>query len=174
MVLNVHSRAVRRDPEWLARAIDRVAESDSELWPSDCWPPLVLDRPLAIGADGGHGPIRYSVVEYEPGRRVVFRFAPETGLHGTHTLELLPGKPPGVTIVRHEIRASVRGRARLIWMLAVRWLHGALIEDLLDRAEFPADRRPAASADWSPWVRLLRNHESRKQQRGDRASATGV
>ena len=27
---------------------------------------MVLDRPLALGADGGHGAIRYYVSEYEP------------------------------------------------------------------------------------------------------------
>jgi hypothetical protein len=45
---------------------------------------------------------------------------------------------------------------RFGWPLAVRWLHDALIEDALDRAETATAARPVPARRWSPWVRLLR------------------
>jgi hypothetical protein len=44
------------------------------------------------------------------------------------------------------------------WPLAVRWLHDALIEDLLDNAELAATGTVRRPARWSPWVRMLRAH----------------
>lgn len=48
------------------------------------------------------------------------------------------------------------GPADVLWPLAVRWLHDAVVEDLLDRAEATVGTGPARPARWSPWVRLLR------------------
>ena len=45
---------------------------------------------------------------------------------------------------------------RLLWPLGVRWIHDAVLEDLLDRAEAAVGAGPARPARWSPWVRLLR------------------
>jgi hypothetical protein len=44
----------------------------------------------------------------------------------------------------------------LLWPLAVRWAHDALVEDAFDRAETSLAVGPAAPSSWSPWVRLLR------------------
>lgn len=38
----------------------------------------------------------------------------------------------------------------------IRWIHDAVIEDLLDRADTAVGHAPAQPAAWSPWVRLLR------------------
>ncbi len=86
------------------------------------------------GAVGGHGAIRYTVQRYEPGRQVVFEFGASMPLVGTHALEVMAGSEPGHAVLRHTILAQATGRGRLIWPLAIRWLHDALIEDLLDRA----------------------------------------
>jgi hypothetical protein len=42
------------------------------------------------------------------------------------------------------------------WPVAIRWLHDAVLEDLLDRAELAVTGTVARPAVWSPWVRLLR------------------
>jgi hypothetical protein len=113
-----------------------------------------LDRPLAVGARGGHGSIRYSVSDYEPGRRAAFRFDPRTGLAGQHWFEVASRE--GRTTLRHTLEAAPRGHMRIGWPLIFRWLHDALIEDALDRAEMATAGRPVQARRWSPWVRLLR------------------
>ncbi|MBW4720098.1 SRPBCC family protein [Saccharothrix obliqua] len=135
MIRNVHSREVPG-----GGVVDRVVE----LWPSESWPRLRLDRPLAVGATGGHSFVRYTCTEYLPGRRVEFTFAPGVGLVGTHVFEAVPGG------IRHTVTGRAVGWMRLGWPLAVRWLHDALIEDMFDKAA--RTRR----AHWSPWVRILR------------------
>ncbi|PSL58012.1 hypothetical protein B0I31_101227 [Saccharothrix carnea] len=142
MINNVHTRLFP-DSEGL---VDRIVE----LWPSDRWPPLVLDRPLGVGADGGHGFVRYRCTDYVPGQRVEFTFARSLGVDGGHVLEAVPGG------LRHTLTGRPRGLMRLGWPLAVRWLHDALLEDLLDNAARAAGHPPVHPARWSPLVRLLR------------------
>ncbi len=115
---------------------------------------MVLDRPLSVGAKGGHGPIRYFCTAYEPGRRVEFTFAPDFIARGTHTLEIL-----GDT-VKHTMIIRLRGAGRVLWPLAIRWLHDACLEDLLDRVGDSLGHPPLTRARWSPWVRLLRRRFS--------------
>lgn len=171
MVRNVHERllappAVSADVNQLAGTlIDSLASADDRLWPHDRWPALRLSRPLDarspagslwVGADGGHGPIRYRVISYDPGRQVTFEFSPSDGLRGWHRLELEPlGDDDHGVILRHVLWGRLRGWSRLTWPLAVRWLHDALVEDLLDRAERSLGASPRDRA-WSLWVRILR------------------
>ncbi|HTF50140.1 MAG TPA: SRPBCC family protein [Pseudonocardia sp.] len=154
MIHNVHQREFRATEDQLGALLDQVAEPGG-LWPSR-WPPLVLDRPLGVGADGGHGPIRYQVVDYQPGRRAVFKFQEPTDLDGTHTLEVLPGSRPGTAVLRHELTGQPRGLGLLNWTLLIRRLHDALLEDLLDRAGHAVGDPPARPARWSVLVRMSR------------------
>lgn len=154
MVRNVHERRLQAPPERVGSLLDTLAGPDDRLWPAPAWPPLRLDRPLGVGAAGGHGPIGYVVEAYSPGRTVRFRFEPGLGVDGTHTFVVVPDGDGSV--LRHQIEARTVGRMRLLWPLAVRWLHDALLEDLLDRAEAQADGVVVRPARWSPWVRLLR------------------
>ena len=113
------------------RDIDRPVDLDRlvELWPSPPWSPLRLSDGLNPGSTGGHGPIRYTVEAYEPGRRLRFRFEPATGADGWHEFRLEPGR------ITHELQARTFGRMLILWPLAIRWLHEALIRDLFDRVE---------------------------------------
>ena len=154
MVRNVHERRLRVRPERVGVLLDTLAGPEDRLWPARAWPPLRLDRPLAVGATGGHGPIRYAVEAHTPGTLVSFRFAPSSGVDGTHAFRVLPGGDGSV--LRHELRAGTHGWMRLAWPGVVRWLHDALIEDLLDRAEDELHGSVARPARWSPWVWLLR------------------
>lgn len=113
-----------------------------------------FDRPLGVGARGGHGPIRYTVEEYRPGQRVVFRFLRPALVRGTHALEVLEAQE-GV-VVRHTVEATPGWCGWLLWPLVFRWLHDALVEDALDNAERALTGRVRSPARWSPWVRLLR------------------
>jgi hypothetical protein len=108
-----------------------------------------LDRGLQAGSAGGHGPIRYTVDHYLPGREVQFRFDPAIGLHGLHRFQLM-AVADGVR-VSHTLLATPHGPMRIGWPVAIRWLHDALIEDAFDQLDPSAPPRR-----WSPWVRVLR------------------
>jgi hypothetical protein len=145
VVLNVHTRTVG---DGAGALIDTLSGPDDRLWPGHPWPPMRLDGPLGVGAAGGHGPIRYTVAEYEPGRRARFRFTGPRGFHGFH--EFTADGPH----LRHRIAMTVTGMARLSWPLVFRPLHDALLEESLDRA-CETTGAPCAPARRSLYVRLL-------------------
>ena len=62
MIRNVHERVINASIEALGALLDGLGQKDDRLWPSRSWPPMVLDRPLALGADGGHGVIRHILI----------------------------------------------------------------------------------------------------------------
>jgi hypothetical protein len=152
-VLNVHQRSIPRPAAEVGRLIDSLASERDRLWPRALWPAMRFDRPLGVGADGGHGPIRYSVVAYEPGRRVRFRFSAPRGFNGWHELEVL-SEGDG-TQLRHTLEMNTEGRALLTWPLAIRWLHDACLEDAFATAEASLGLAPTV-VPWSPWVKFLR------------------
>jgi uncharacterized protein DUF2867 len=155
VVRNVHERRIPVRPEELGPLLDRLGGPDDVLWPSPQWPPMVLDGPVAVGAVGGHGSIGYRVTGHEPGRRVEFAFDPSTGLRGTHVFTVEPDGGSG-SVLRHVAEGRLSGAAVLAWPLVIRWLHDAVLEDLLDRAETAVGTGPARPHRWSPAVRLLR------------------
>ena len=153
---NIHQRVIDAPADTLGALLDRVATPDDRMWPSPAWSPLVLDTGLTVGSRGGHGPIRYQVAAYEPGRRVRFTFEPGRGLEGYHEL-LITAEAPNRCRVTHTLTATLAGRMTLLWPLMIRWMHEALIQDLLDNAERAATGRLSGRpARWSWWVRLLR------------------
>ncbi|MDQ3696479.1 MAG: SRPBCC family protein [Gemmatimonadota bacterium] len=154
LIRNVHERLLSLAPAQVGALIDSLASPDDGLWPRDRWPAMRLDRPLTVGAIGGHGPIRYTVDEYEPGLKIRFRFTGMAGFVGTHGFIAEPAASGG-TRLRHELLMHTEGSARLTWPAVFRPLHDALIEDALDRAAVAAGQPPSAPA-WSPWVRVLR------------------
>lgn len=158
MVRNVHERSVPAPAAELGELLAAIGGPDDKLWPAPAWVPMVLDRPVAVGAAGGHGPIRYHVTAYEPGKMVEFTFDPTLGLHGTHSFYIEPAGPSR-TLLRHVIEGRLTGSVRLLWPLVIRWLHDAVLEDLLDRAEAAVGTEPARPARWSPWVRLWQRFE---------------
>jgi hypothetical protein len=152
-VRNVHRRTLG-STDVLAALIDGLAGPDDRLWPGDLWPPMRLDRPLQVGARGGHGPIRYQVEEYEPGRYVRFRFERPRGFDGYHEFSRLGGPERPDELV-HAIHARMHGLARVTWPLLYRPLHDALIEDALDRAQAACGHRGGRTG-WSSYVKWIR------------------
>lgn len=155
MIRNVHERVINAPLEPLGILLDALGQKDDRLWPSRHWPPMVLDRPLALGADGGHGAIRYYVSEYEPGRRVRFTFRPRTGIIGAHELSL-DALDDERTRIRHILIGRPRGTMRLLFSAVVEPLHDAVVEDLFDNAERETTGTLVRPATWSPRVRVLR------------------
>ncbi len=89
MAVNLHERRLEVEAAEAAQIIDTVA-SKRGVWPSEDWPPMVLDRGLTVGSEGGHGMIGYSVDEYVPGQRVRFTFSAPPGFLGWHEFAVLP------------------------------------------------------------------------------------
>jgi hypothetical protein len=158
-VRNVHERLVAAPIERVGPLLDRIGGPDDELWPSPAWAPMVLDRPVAVGATGGHGPIRYRVTAHEPGRKVEFAFTPGQGIDGRHAITADPAGPER-TLLRHVVEARLSGVMALAWPLAIRWAHDAVLEEVFDNAERAVGREPVRPARRSPWVRLLRGLEA--------------
>ncbi|GAA4962927.1 SRPBCC family protein [Kineococcus glutinatus] len=161
---NVHERVLRADGQEVAAVLESLATPADALWPHDRWPALELSGGLRPGSAGGHAEVRYHVAEHVPGRRVVFRFDPGVGIAGTHAFEVLP-QGPSRTLLRHTLEGRLEGGMRLLWPLVVRWLHDALLEDALDRAQRAVEGSVARPARWSPWVRLLHRVETARARR---------
>ena len=153
-VTNVHQRLLPVPPERAGALIDTLASAHDRLWPRMHWPRMALDGPLAVGAAGGHGPIRYVVISYEPGQCVRFRFTAPRGLDGWHALEVLDAT--GVhCVLEHRIEMRVRGLALLYWPLLLAPLHDALVEDALANGQRALGLAPHAPP-WPRRVRILR------------------
>lgn len=151
---NIHEREVDADADLIGGMLDGLGRPGDQLWPSPAWLPIKLDRQVAVGADGGHGPVRYRVTEHEPGRRVRLEFDPELGLRGYHEFTV---EPLGAArcVIRHELVGISTGSMRLLWPVAVRWMHDAVLEDLLDNAERAGTGTVKSPARWLRRVRLL-------------------
>ncbi|RRS01729.1 SRPBCC family protein [Glycomyces terrestris] len=152
---NVHSRRIGAPAGTVGALLDTLAGDGDRLWPSPAWPPLRLDGGLRVGAAGGHGPIRYRLGEYEPGRRVRFTFAPRAPLDGYHEFTVA-ADGDDASVITHEIRARPRGLGVVLWPVLLRWMHDDLLEELLDNAERHAAGPVARPHRRGPWVRLCR------------------
>lgn len=163
-ILNVRERDLSAKREQVAALMASLASDDDRLWPRQWWPAMRFDRPLGVGAVGGHGTIRYQVERYTPGEAVVFRFTAPRGFHGTHAYFIEPLDAMR-TRLRHVLKMCLSGPALLTWPLIYRPLHDALIDDSLDVAESDLQRRELAPRQWSGWVRFWRGLLRRTQQR---------
>lgn len=155
MVKNVHTRELAGSLSGAGALIDCLASKDDILWPVKGWPPMKLDRPLGVGATGGHGPIGYVVEEYLQGTYIRFSFTRPPGFIGTHSFDIEEAGPQRVRI-RHVIDMKVKGSGWFAWYFFALWLHDALIEDAFDRAREYLEGRPVPQRQWSPGVRFLR------------------
>ena len=152
---NVHERHIAAPADRMGAVLETLATDHDQLWPGSTWAPMVLDHGLEPGSHGGHDGIRYTVTAHETGRRVEYSFDRSTGIEGTHALAVVD-LGDGTSLLRHVLEGRAHGPMLLLWPLAVRWAHDAVVEDAFDLAEAALGVGPTAPAGWSPWVRLLR------------------
>lgn len=162
-VLNVHERRLSAPKSEIGALIDSLSSRQDWLWPKHTWPRMEFDRPLQVGATGGHGPIRYFVEDYVPASSIRFRFTGPKGFIGHHRYEVLEIEPD-LCLLRHTLEMKAEGLALLTWPLVFHALHDALIEDSLALAQTALGLSPSVSR-WSPWVRFLRWVASRGKAR---------
>ncbi len=149
---NCHARWIDASPAQIAELFRGLAGPHDPFWPERNTEPMRFDRPIGVGATGGHGPVRYHVTEFDPPRIARFEFLPGTGIVGEHRFEAEP-YGDGM-ILRHVLAGQLEGPMRLLWAPVVRWLHDETIQDAFDRAE------RATTGTTSPrlpprWTRLL-------------------
>lgn len=152
-VLNVHERRLPVPPSVVGALLDTLASEDDRLWPDESWPAMRLDRGLAPGAAGGHGPIRYEVAHHVPGQWVRFVFTAPAGFEGFH--EFTVRGDTGGSVLRHTLAMRTHAMARVSWPLLFRPLHDVLIEDSLAKALAEVGGG-SAPVRWTPLVRGLR------------------
>jgi hypothetical protein len=161
-VTNVHQRLLAASPERVGALIDALASPADAMWRQQDWPRMMFDGPLAIGAAGGHGPIRYFVESYTPGHSIRFRFTRPAGLNGWHGLKVLDATASHC-VLEHRIEMRTEGWAVLTWPLVFGPLHDALIEDALSLAQESLGLAPH-KVPWSWHVRLLRSLAPRRRR----------
>lgn len=115
-VHNRHVRKIQTAPDEVGALVDSLASDQDRLWPRNQWPAMRLDRPLAVGAEGGHGPVRYVVERYEPGRLVQFRFTRPAGFDGHHCFSV-QAETAQSALLRHDLTITPRGLAIITWPL---------------------------------------------------------
>lgn len=137
-VYNFHCRRIQAPIDAVGAVIDTLASDDDRLWPWEHFEPMKLDRPLQHGASGGHGPVRYTTVEYIPGRLAVFEFDATSGImksfRGRHWFEAI-AIDAKTTELRHMLWADIRGLMWLAWWVLVETMHDATVEAALAKAE---------------------------------------
>jgi len=153
-VVNRHHRIVSRSAASVGALIDSLASSQDCLWPHYSWPKMRFDQPLGVNVRGGHGPIRYFVETYRPGKSISFRFSSPRGFRGFHRFEVTDDENNSCQL-EHYLEMKTTGFALLTWPLIYRPLHDALIEDALATAQLNLQLHPDIHA-WSLWVKCLR------------------
>ena len=151
-VLNIHTRILDHPIDQVAPLLSTLATPDDQVWPSEKWPRMKFIKGIKEGAYGGHGPIRYTVDRVEP-NGIYWTFARPKGFRGRHFLQL--SEEEGKTKIQHTIQMKAKGLSILSWVLAIRWLHDALMEDAFDKVESHFTHTPIQSR-WNLWVRFLR------------------
>jgi len=152
-VLNIHKRKIQQPKTEIAKLFKTLATDNDMMLATDKWSPMKLDRGLQVGSKGGHGPIKYFVTEYLPEKSITFQFDLK-GFNGFHRFDIKELEPNN-TELSHIINMTITGSATLKWILAIRWLHDAYIEDAFDKVEnhFTKDKK---NSEWNLWVKTLR------------------
>ncbi len=153
-VLNIHRRIINHPKEKVSELLGTLSTKNDKIWPNEKWPAMKFRKGLVEGANGGHGPIRYSIEKYESKEFIEFKFSKPSGFNGIHKFEILELEN-GKTELRHTIDMDAVGKGILTWVIAIRPLHDALLEDALDKVEnqYLTEKRKTA---WTVWVKILR------------------
>ena len=154
VVLNIHCRTLNAPLPKVADIVATIASKNDQIWPTEQWPPMRFKEGVKVGAKGGHGPIRYTIEIFDPHALIQFRFNKPRGFNGIHKLALKEIQG-GRTEIVHTISMTTDEKATTLWLLAIRPLHDALIEDAFDKLENQLSDESKTSP-WSWWVKLLR------------------
>jgi len=153
-VQNIHIRKIKVPIKKVIELFSTLSTNDDKIWPTEHWPPMRFKTGLKVGAIGGHGPIRYQVIDFKPESHIEFKFHKPKGYNGTHKFEINEVNP-GTTEIKHSIMMKTSLIGTLSWITTVRWLHDALLEDAFDKVENQLTHTNLKT-EWSKWVKICR------------------
>ncbi|WP_298902798.1 hypothetical protein [uncultured Psychroserpens sp.] len=153
-VINIHKRKIRASQDNVSALFRTLATSNDLIWPIDKWPAIRFKNGLKIGSKGGHGRIRYTIVEFDECTHIKFEFTKPDGFYGTHALNI-KAISENECEISHVINARTSLKASFYWLFIIKWLHNALIEDAFDKVENYVSEVQKVSQH-SLWVQMLR------------------
>ncbi len=153
-VLNIHKRKIHKPKELVSQIFRTLATQNDLIWPGENWPAIRFRDGLKVGSKGGHGRIRYTIIDFQTGESIKFQFSKPDGFNGTHEFAISKIND-SETAIEHIISAKLSLRATLLWVFVIRWLHDALIEDAFDKVENQFTEQKTHS-EYNLWVKLLR------------------
>ncbi|MDO6597504.1 hypothetical protein Q4512_11305 [Oceanihabitans sp. 2_MG-2023] len=160
-VVNVHKRKIKQPIENVSVLFNTIATNKDAIWPVKNWPAIRFNEGVKVKSKGGHGIIKYTIIAFEEGKSITFKFTKPDGFIGIHQLflEIVSEKE---TEIIHEIRMHTSTfRASILWFFVIKWLHDALIEEAFDNVEnhfMEVKKIPR----YNIWVQFLRNRYKRK------------
>ena len=159
-VINTHKRTINQSKENVSQLFKTLTTSGDLIWPYENWQAIRFKDGLQVGSKGGHGLIRYTIIEFREGEYIKFQFSKPEGFIGTHELKI-EEISKNMTEISHEIKANTTFKATFFWIFVIRWLHDALIEEAFDKVEnyFFADKK---ETEYNFWVKFLREAYKRK------------
>ena len=159
-VVNIHKRIINQPIEKVMSLFKTLTTSNDLVWPHENWPAIIFKEGLKIGSKGGHGHIRYTIIEFEAGKHIKFKFTNPDGFNGTHALKI-DAFDTDTTEICHEIRMHTSFKASFLWTFVVRWLHDALIEEAFDKVENHFNTQKKITK-YNAWVNHLRGVYKRR------------
>jgi hypothetical protein len=159
-VINIHKRTIHQPKKKVVQLFKTLATSEDLIWPYENWPAIRFKDGLRIGSKGGHGRVKYTIVEFVDGEYIKFQFSKPEGLIGFHGLKI-DAIDQNKTEISHVINANTSFKTTFLWVFVIRWLHDALIEDAFDKVEnyYLSDKK---EIHYNLWVKLLREVYKRK------------
>ena len=159
-VINIHKRTINQPKENVSKLFKTLATSGDLVWPYENWPAIRFRDGLQVASKGGHGRIRYTIIEFIAGENIMFQFSKPEGFVGTHELRIEEINKTK-TQISHKIKVNTSFKATLLWVFVIRWLHDALIEDAFDKVEnyFLTEKKETKHNNW---VKLLREVYKKK------------
>lgn len=159
-VVNIHARIINQPKEEVSKLVQTLATPNDKIWPTKNWPAMWFKDGLVVGSNGGHGRIRYMIIELNKGSHYTFKFRKPDGFNGTHELSVT-SISESVCEVKHCIKMQTSLKASFVWIIIIRWLHDALIEEAFDNIETHFSKKQHL-VKYSLWVRLLRWYYKRR------------
>jgi hypothetical protein len=153
-VVNIHKREINRPKDEVLGLFATLSQKGDRIWPFEKWPAMKFKNGLRVNSAGGHGPVRYKVIDYRSTGYIEFEFLKPRGFKGIHKLEITDLND-NKTGIEHTIEMETSGFGTLSWIFAIRWLHDALLEDALDKIENQLCNEERKS-EWNLWVKTLR------------------
>jgi len=159
-VINIHKRTINQPKAKVSLLFKTLATNDDEIWPSEKWPAMRFNEGLKVGAKGGHGIVRYTIVSFKEGEHIKFKFTKPEGFIGTHKLMIKEFSDIETEMI-HEIKMNTSFKRTILWTTVIRWLHDALIEDAFDKVENHFSSK-VKETKYNFWVKYLRQNYKRK------------